>query len=155
MGCMMYLRKGRGQVNIQSPDPTVQPFLDYKHLEFPVDRERMRSAVRLAVSIAEESPLKEFIEERIVPTDEDLASDEALDNYIMQDANSVAHISCTCKMGPASNPMAVVDQYGHVHGLEAIRVIDASIFPSQPRCATNGPTCMTAEHMADFIKQGL
>ena len=155
MGCMMYLRKGRGQVNIQSPDVTVQPLLDYKHMEFPIDRERMRSAIRLAVSIAEESPLKEFIEERIVPTDEDLASDEALDNYIMKDANSVAHISCTCKMGPASNPMAVVDQHGHVHGLDGIRVIDASIFPSQPRCATNGPTCMTAEHMADFIKQGL
>ena len=99
--------------------------------------------------------MQELIEERLAPTDAELESDEALDNYIMTDAGSVAHISCTCMMGPSSNTMAVVDQYGHVHGLENIRVVDASVFPSQPRCATTGPTIMTAEHISDFIKQGL
>ena len=56
--------------------------------------------------------------------------DEALDVYMMREATTGQHISCTCKMGPASDPMAVVDQYGKIHGMENIRVVDASIMPN-------------------------
>jgi choline dehydrogenase len=57
-------------------------------------------------------------------------------------------------MGPASDPMAVVSQYGKVHGLEGIRVVDASIMPDCVRANTNVTTMMIGEHIADFIRQG-
>ena len=70
-----------------------------------------------------------IIAERIEPTDAELASDEALNEYLLREVTTGQHISGTCKMGPASDPMAVVDQHGHVHGLQNLRVVDASIMP--------------------------
>ena len=85
----------------------------------------------------------------------DLASDEALDDWLMRQVNTSQHISCTCKMGPASDPMAVVDQYGKVHGMSGLRVVDASIMPDCIRANTNVTTMMIGERVSDFIKQGL
>ena len=62
------------------------------------------------------------------------------------------HVSCTCKMGPASDPMAVVDQHGRVYGLEGLRIADASIMPDCIRANTNATTIMIGERIADFIK---
>ncbi len=64
------------------------------------------------------------------------------------------HSSGTCKMGPASDPMTVVDPYGKVHGLDGLRVIDASIMPDCIRANTNVTTMMIGEYMADLIRQG-
>ena len=64
------------------------------------------------------------------------------------------HISATCKMGPASDPASVVDQYGKVHGLRNLRVADASIMPDCIRANTNVTTMMIGERIADFIRQG-
>ncbi len=64
------------------------------------------------------------------------------------------HISGTCKMGPSSDSMAVVNQYGHVHGLEGLRVIDASVMPDVIRANTNATTIMIAERVSDWIKEG-
>jgi len=62
------------------------------------------------------------------------------------------HICGTCKMGPASDPMAVVDQYGRVHGLDNLRIADASIMPDCIRANTNATTIMIGERVADFLK---
>ena len=83
-----------------------------------------------------------------------MASDQALDVFLSREVTTGQHISCTCKMGPASDPMAVVDQYGRVHGLEGLRVADASIMPDCVRANTNVTTMMIGERIADFIKQG-
>jgi choline dehydrogenase len=64
------------------------------------------------------------------------------------------HISGTCKMGPAGDSMAVVDQFGHIHGMENLRVVDASIMPDVIRANTNATTIMIAEKVADWIKEG-
>ena len=88
-----------------------------------------------------------------MPTDADLQSDVALDDWIMQHVATGDHISCTCKMGPATDPMAVVDQYGKVHGLERLRVVDASIMPNCPRANLNVTTMMIGERIGDFIRQ--
>jgi choline dehydrogenase len=64
------------------------------------------------------------------------------------------HSSGTCKMGPAADPMAVVDQYCRVHGLEGLRVVDASVMPDVIRANTNATTMMIAERVADWIKEG-
>ena len=60
----------------------------------------------------------------------------------------------TCKMGPASDPMAVVDQYGKIHGIQGLRVADASIMPDCVRANTNVTTMMIGERIADFIRHG-
>ncbi len=94
------------------------------------------------------------IVEVVDPTASDLESDEALDDWIMREVSTSQHVSCTCKMGPASDAMAVVDQYGKVHGLEGLRVVDASIMPDCIRANTNVTTMMIGERVADFILEG-
>jgi 5-(hydroxymethyl)furfural/furfural oxidase len=80
-----------------------------------------------------------------------MEDDEALESFIKKAAVGVWHASCTCRMGAADDPMAVVDTAGKVHGLEGLRVVDASIFPIVPCANTNFPTMMTAEKIADAI----
>ena len=123
-------------------------------MEDPEDRRRLRDAVRLCARIGEHESFRDIVEERVEPTDEELATDEALDVYMMREATTGQHISCTCKMGPASDPMAVVDQYGRIHGMENIRVVDASIMPNCIRANTNVTTMTIGERVAQFIKDG-
>ena len=149
------LAAGAGELRLTANDPNVQPFLDYRYLEEEVDLKRLREAVRLCVSLGERQEFEDIIQERVDPTDADLASDEALDDWLMREVNTSHHISCTCKMGPASDPMAVVDQYGKVHGISGLRVVDASIMPDCIRANTNVTTMMIGERVSDFIKQGL
>ena len=148
------LAVGSGELKLASSDPSVQPALDYNYLAEEFDRERLRKGVRLAVELGEQPAMQELIIERIMPTDEELATDEALDAWLMKYTGTSHHISCTCKMGPASDPMAVVDQFGKVHGLENLRVADASIMPDCIRANTNATTIMIAEKVADYIKEG-
>ena len=110
--------------------------------------------MRICVSLGEDEAFKDIIEERVAPTDADLESDEALDQWMLREVTTSQHTSCTCKMGPASDPMAVVDQYGKVHGLEGLRVVDASIMPDCIRANTNVTTLAIGEKVADFIVGG-
>ena len=148
------LAAGAGQLRLTSADPQRQPFLDYNYLQDPFDLERLRETVRLCVKLGESEAFKDIIQERIEPTDAELATTEALDEYIRREVTTSQHISCTCKMGPAADPMAVVTQYGKVHGLEALRVADASIMPDCIRANTNVTTMMIGERIAEFIKAG-
>ena len=129
-------------------------FRNYRSLTAPFDHERMRKAIRLAVRLGADSAFKDLIIERITPTDADLASDGALDDWLMRNLGTAHHVSGTCKMGPASDPMAVVSQYERVHGLEGLWVADASIMPDCIRANTNATTIMIGERVADFIKEG-
>ena len=70
---------------------------------------------------------------------------------MMREATTYSHISCTCKMGPDSDPEAVVDQYGNVRGMENLKVIDASIMPDIVRAAINPTVLMLAERLSDLI----
>jgi len=131
----------------------VQPDLNYDFLADPYDRERMREALRMAVTLSEHQRFRDLIEARLNPTDLDLATDDALDNWMLRNVYTQHHISGTCKMGPASDSMAVVDQFGHIHGMENIRVVDASIMPDVIRANTNATTIMIGEKVADWIKE--
>ena len=148
------LAAGAGELRLTSTDPTVQPYLDYRYLEDGFDRERLREMVRLCIKLGEHESFKDIIEERVDPADEHLASDEALDAWLMREVTTSQHISCTCKMGPTTDPMAVVDQYGSVHGAEGLRVVDASIMPDCIRANTNVTTMMIGERISDFIREG-
>ena len=145
---------GSGELRLTSADPKVQPWLNYNYLADPFDRERLRAGVRLSIKLAEHNDLEDIIGARIEPTDADLASDQTLDDWMLREVTTVSHISGTCKMGPASDPMAVVDQCGKVHGLAGLRVVDASIMPDLVRAPINPTVLMIGERIADLICQG-
>ena len=85
----------------------------------------------------------------------DLVSDDALDNWILRNAYTQHHIAGTCKMGPASDSMAVVSQHGHVHGIDGLPVADASVMPDVIRANTNATTIIISERVSEFITAGL
>jgi len=152
--CILELAVGAGELRLTSPDPTVQPHLDYRYLQDPWDRQRLREAVRLCARLLEHEAYQAIVQARLAPSDQDLASDEALDAWLRHNVTTSQHISGTCKMGPAADPLAVVDQYCRVYGLEGLRVADASVMPDVIRANTNATTIMIAERVADFIRQG-
>ena len=151
----LQLALAAGELRLTSTDPHVQPFLDYRLLSDPFDRERMRKAVRLCAKLGQDSSFKDIILERVSPTDADLASDEALDNWLMHNVGTSHHVSCTCKMGPASDALAVVNQHGQVHGMDNLWIADASIMPDCIRANTNATTIMIGERVVEFLQQHL
>jgi choline dehydrogenase-like flavoprotein len=154
MLAVVELAMGAGELRLQSADADVQPLLDYGYLKDEIDRRRMREAIRLAVQLGEHEDFKAITTGRIEPTAADLSSDQALDDFARRAVTTSIHISGTCKMGPASDPLAVVDQYGRVHGMRNLRVADASIMPDCVRANINLTTMMIGERIADFIRQG-
>jgi choline dehydrogenase len=145
---------GCGELRLTSRDPRSQPLLDYHYLADPFDRQRLRAGVRLALRLAQYDDLKAVLGPRIDPADADLTSDGALDDWLLREVTTYSHICGTCKMGPASDAAAVVDQYGKVHGLEGVRVVDASIMPTLVRAPINPTVLMMAERIAAFVRQG-
>jgi choline dehydrogenase len=151
MSVVLDLAVGHGELKLTSKDPTMQPFLNYNYFAEEFDRMRSREGVRKCLELAEHAAFKDMLEERIEPLDSQLEPDEALDDWLMREATTGQHISGTCKMGPASDSMAVVDQFGKVHGIEGLRVADASIMPDCIRANTNVTTMMIGERVSDFI----
>ena len=92
------------------------------------------------------------MERRLAPPAHVLRDDHALDSWMKREVVTAHHVSSTCKMGTADDAMAVVDQYGRVHGVECLRVIDASIMPDTVRANLNLTVIAMAERGADFIK---
>ena len=150
----LLLPESRGALTLTSSDYRVQPAMHYNYLEEPFDRARLRAGVRLALDLAGRHELAPLLGKRIEPEDNDLASDDALDQWLLREATTYSHISCTCKMGPSADPLAVVDQYGQVRGMERLRIVDASIMPDLVRAPINPAVIMVAERVADFIQAG-
>ena len=148
----LYLAVGAGEMTLQSTDPNQQPFLDYNYLQEGFDRRRMRDGVHKAVELGRHPDYQALVEELIEPLESDMASEDALDDWLRREVTTGQHISGTCKMGQASDAMAVVDQHGRVHGMEGLRVVDASVMPDCIRANTNVTTMMIGERMSDFIR---
>ena len=153
-GCRLEYPYSEGVLTLSSADVNEQPHLDFRFLTDPRDIARYRDAVRRAVAIFDHPAFEGLLAERLAPTDADLASDDALDHWLQQNAGIAGHTSVTCRMGPASDPMAVVDQHCRVHGLEGLRVVDASAMPDIVRANTNATIIMMAERVADLIREG-
>jgi len=141
----------KAPVNCSSIPLTLRSSLDCRYLEAPRDRERLREGVRIIIDMMEHESFKDIVEELISPVESDLASDETLDQWMLENVWIGQHLSGTCKMGPDSDPMAVVDQYGRVHGIQGLRVADASIMPDVIRANTNATTIMIGERVAAWV----
>ena len=154
MYTMLNLEESAGELRIVSPDPYAAPDIDFKFFESDFDLQRCRELVRSAAELGSHPAFQDIIERRLQPTDEELESDDALNAFIQRNVVSGLHLTSTCKMGPASDPMAVVDQHGRVHGLQGLRVADASIMPNAVRANTNCTTMMIGERISDYIQRG-
>ena len=150
--CIIESARSSGEIKLRSTTSGDNPDIDCRHLEEEFDRQRMREAVRLSFRFMEHETFSDIVDRVITPTREELESDDSLDAWMLETVDIGQHLSGTCKMGPATDPMAVVDQYGRVHGTENIRVADASIMPDVIRANTNLTTIMIGERIADWIK---
>ena len=148
----LYLAAGAGSVRLRSPAAADPPVLDYHYLAEASDRERMRESIRIALDLLRHPSFGPLVAERVSPTDADLGSDAALDDWLLRVVATSHHVSSTCRMGPATDPGSVVDQEGRVHGVAGLRVADASIMPDCVRANTNY-TCMAiGERIAEFMR---
>jgi choline dehydrogenase len=148
----LYLAKGKGEVRLRSRDPEVQPLIDLRFLDEDSDRRRMRDIVSIAMELANHASMRVVLGRLIDPDSDDIGSADALDFWMKEKVQTGYHLSSTAKLGPESDPDAVVNQFGKVYGLEGLRVADASIMPDCVRHNTYATTIMIGERIADFIK---
>ena len=111
----------------------------------------MRGAVRLCAEISAMPEYKSAQMSRMSPSDEILENDERLDHWLFNNVLTQHHSSGTCKMGPESDYLAVVNESCEVHGVENLMVVDASVMPDVVRSNTNATTIMIAEKIADSL----
>ena len=155
ISCTLGLPEGSGYVRLASADPGVQPTFNYRYLQHPDDMRRVREGLRFGARLLESDEFREVVERRIQPTDDILADDDALDLWIRQTVGTARHVSGTCKMGPDSDPMAVVDQYCRVKGVQGLWVADAAVAPRIPRSGGLHPTAlMIGERVVEWVAAG-
>lgn len=142
--------KSRGSVTLRSPDARDKPVIRFNYLSHPDDWTEMRACVRLTREIFAQPAFEPWRGREIQPG-EDVTSNEAIDAFIANKVESAYHPSCTCKMGAADDPMAVVDSELRVIGVEGLRVVDSSVMPSVTTGNLNAPTIMIGEKGADHI----
>ena len=111
----------------------------------------MREGMRIAWDLVNSPAVLEHAENILLLDQATMDDDDALDKYVWDTAIQIFHPVGTAKMGPADDPEAVVDQFGRVHGLDGLRVVDASIMPNIPRANTNLTCIMIGEHIADSM----
>ncbi|MFJ7353392.1 choline dehydrogenase [Phyllobacterium sp. NPDC097923] len=142
--------KSRGSVTLRSSDPLEKPTIVFNYMSHPDDWADFRHAVRLTREIFGQAALDPYRGREISPGAH-VQSDEAIDDFLREHAESAFHPCGTCKMGAASDPMAVVDPQCRVIGVEGLRVADSSIFPRVTNGNLNGPSIMTGEKASDHI----
>ncbi|MFI4934741.1 MAG: GMC family oxidoreductase [Caulobacterales bacterium] len=141
---------GRGELTLQSADPDVGPLIDNRFCEDERDLSRLVGCYKDVLAFAETAPIKEMASAMAFPRGE--VDDEAIAGLCRRYAGSGYHPSGTVKMGPASDPMAVVGQYGACHGVDQLVVADASIMPFVPRANTNLTAIMIGERVGEWLR---
>ncbi|WP_318455033.1 choline dehydrogenase [Photobacterium leiognathi] len=144
--------QSRGTVSVVSNDPHAKPKIEFNYISTEQDKQDWRDCIRLTREIMAQSALDQYRGDEIQPG-ADITSDQAIDQWVKENVESAYHPSCTCKMGDDNDVMAVLDSQCRVRGIENLRVVDSSIFPTIPNGNLNAPTIMVAERAADFILQ--
>jgi choline dehydrogenase len=141
----------RGSVQLQSANPMDAPLIDPAFFRDPADMAVLTKGLERGHAIMADEALAPFRGLMLYP----LALHDAArtEQFLRRHSDTEYHPVGTCKMGPSSDPMAVVDHALRVHGLQGLRVVDASIMPRQVSGNTNAPTMMIAEKAAEMIRQ--
>lgn len=150
----IYLAEGAGQVRLRSTDVNEQPQIDLNYLTDEFDKARFKEGIEICQRMAEQPAYEEIIDALTDPAPEDLATEEALDKWLLKSVRTSHHASGTCKMGLISDPMAVVDPELRVHGISGLRVADASIMPDCIRANTNVTAMVIGEKAAKMVASG-
>jgi choline dehydrogenase len=135
---------------VKSPDPLAPPAIRPNYLTDPLDCETIVAGMKFARVIAAQPALEPFMEAEIMPGPE-VTDDAAILAHVRAHGSTIYHPVGTCRMGPASDPLAVTDPAGRVHGIGGLRVVDASLMPRLVSGNTNAPTIMMAEKLSDAI----
>lgn len=151
MAALVAKPSSRGWLTINSADSAVAPEMHMNYLGHPDDLARMMETVRLAHDIATTAPTRETIAEILFPAAEVVEDDAALAEWCKQTVSTGYHAVGTCRMGPASDPEAVVGQDLRVHGVEGLWVADASVMPTITSSLTNLTAFMIGERAASFL----
>lgn len=141
--------KSRGHVRALSADPYQHPQIRFNYLESEEDREGFRRCVRLTREIIAQPAMDRYRGEELAPGPQ-VQTDEEIDAFVRANMESTMHPCGSCRMG--EDDMAVVDSALRVRGLQGLRVIDSSVFPSEPNGNLNAPTIMLAERAADLVR---
>ncbi|MBH9400134.1 choline dehydrogenase [Pseudomonas aeruginosa] len=139
----------RGRIHLKSRDPRQHPSILFNYMSHEQDWQEFRDGIRLTREIMNQPALDPYRGRELSPG-VNVQSDADLDEFIRNHAETAFHPSCSCKMG--SDDMAVVDGQGRVHGMEGLRVVDASIMPLIITGNLNATTIMMAEKIADRIR---
>ena len=142
--------KSRGHVRILNAAPEAAPEIRFNYMSHPDDWADFRRCIRLSREIIRQAPMDPYRGAEIQPGD-DATSDEAIDAFIRDHAESAYHPCGTMRMGAAGDPDSVVDPHCRVIGVERLRVADSSIFPRITNGNLNAPSIMTGEKAADHI----
>ena len=139
-----------GHVMAQSADPRTQPSINPNYLAEERDRRTVIASIRMARDWFAQPAFQPYVTGEKLPG-QDVQSDDEILEFAREVGSTVFHASCSCRMGP--DPMSVVDDRLRVHGMERLRVIDASIMPTVTSTNTNAPTIMIAEKGAAMVKE--
>ncbi|MGE5227122.1 MAG: choline dehydrogenase [Planctomycetaceae bacterium] len=141
----------RGSVTLKTTDPRVHPALRFNYVSTEQDRREWLEAIHVARDILNRPAFQPFSGGELSPGPA-VGTDEEILAWVARDAETALHPSCTAKMGPSSDPLAVVDPLTMaVHGTRGLRVVDASVFPYITNGNIYAPVMMTAEKAADLI----
>ena len=139
-----------GSIHIKSADPKVHPAIRFNFLADPIDQAAMTEGFRMIRRIVDAPPMDPYRGEEYSPGPE-VRTDAQILDYIRNNSQTAYHPIGTCRMGPEGRT-TVVDDKLRVHGIEGLRVADASIFPTMPSGNTNAPSIMVGEKAADILK---
>ena len=139
----------RGTIRAKTNKVSDKPEILFNYMQHPDDVEGFRACVRLTREIIAQKAMDPYRDSEIQPG-EAVQSDEEIDAFVRSAVESAYHPSCACRMG--EDDMAVVDSETRVRGIESLRLVDSSIFPTIPNGNLNSPTIMLAERAADIIK---
>jgi len=142
--------RSRGMVRIRSGDANEPPAIRFNYLRHPEDVERWRRCIRLTREILAQPALDPYRGREVQPG-AGVDTDDAIDAWVRAHVESAYHPCGTCRMGAADDPYAVVDPECKVIGVDGLRVVDASVFPTAPNGNINAPTIMLAERASDLI----
>lgn len=150
-GVWQHRPESTGYVRAQSASPFDDPIVQPNYLQDSRDQEVLLAGMRLARRLLRAPELAQYFVEETLPGKSVTSDDELLD-YARRLGVSCYHVIGTARMGPSSDPAAVVDDQLRVHGLDGLRVVDASIMPNMPSANTCAATMMIAEKAADMIR---
>jgi choline dehydrogenase len=147
--------RSRGRIQLRSPKPEAQPFIEFRMLSHQNDCTAAREGLRFALILAGSSCLSKVCTNTFAPglTTELLGDDRVLDDWLRAHCEEFFHAVGTCRMGPNRDPRSVVDEKGRVLGAENLLVCDASIIPVPPRAPTHLTTVMLAEHLGEKLRK--